>query len=101
MNNDLNEKATSVFIAMHDDWKTIELNPLQSALLIIHSIGEGNIQKHYDIILICAGQTSNKTGNYFRIISNADLVFLNWNSGTSIGIQCLSTIWIVGSILYL
>lgn len=101
LNNDIYEKTTSVFISLHNEWKTIELNPFQSALLIIHTIGDGNVQHNYDIILICAGTASNKNGNYFRIISNNNLVNLNWNSGTSIGVQCLEDIWIQGSILYL
>ena len=67
----------------------------------MHTIGNGNVQEHYDIILICAAVTSDNTGNYFRIISNSNLVSLNWNSGTSIGVHCDASIWIQGSIVYL
>lgn len=99
LNNDIYEKATSRFIFLNNKSYIINLNTQQSALLILHTIEDSNVGKNYDIILVCAGVTSSNKGNHFRIISNADLITLNWKSGTSVEIYVGPAIWVQGSIV--
>lgn len=99
LKSDLDSKPECFMKYLNNESVSLKMTHDQNALIIGHSIGNGNPNGHF-VYLFCAGNKTSNTGKSFKIAGNFELSY-SWADGLNASISIPSSQWIQISVLYL
>lgn len=99
LKSDLDSKPECFMKYLNNESVSLKMTHDQNALIIGHSIGNGNPNGHF-VYLFCAGNKTSNTGKSFKIAGNFELSY-SWADGLNASISIPPSQWIQISVLYL